>query len=113
MTDLKEAFTDVTAKRLATIYGTALLNAAEAEQSVPQVLEEIDSLIDDVFATDARLNALLSGAAVGRDVRREAIEKAFKGRASAVFYRFLLVLNDHDRLDIIRPIRWALHELSD
>jgi F-type H+-transporting ATPase subunit delta len=113
MTDPKEQFADVSAKRLATIYGEALLNAAEAAQSVPQVLEEIDSLIDDVFASDARLNTLLSGAAVGRYVRHEAIEKAFKGRATDAFYKFLLVLNDHDRLDLIRPIRSALHELSD
>src|ERR1017187_8645488 len=113
MTDPKEQFADVSAKRLATIYGEALLNAAEAAHSVPQVLEEIDSLIDDVFKSDARLSTLLSGAAVGRIVRKEAIEKAFKGRAGETFYKFLLVLNDHDRLDLIRPIRSALHELSD
>jgi F-type H+-transporting ATPase subunit delta len=113
MTDPNELFVDVSAKRLATIYAEALLNAAEAAKSVPEVLEEIDSLIDDVFAVDARLNALLSGAAVGRHVRHEAIEKAFKSRASSVFYKFLLVLNDHDRLDLIRPVRWAAHELND
>ena len=30
-----------------------------------------------------------------------------------VFDHFLLVLNDHDRLDLLRAIRRALHELSD
>jgi F-type H+-transporting ATPase subunit delta len=113
MIEPKEQFADVSAKRLATIYGEALLNAAQGANQVGVVLEEIDSLIDDVFKNDARLEALLAGAAVGRYTRKEALDKAFAAKASDTFYKFLLVLNDHDRLDLIRPIRWALHELND
>ena len=111
MIEPKEKFADVTVQRLASIYAEALLNAAG--EQLPQVLEEIDSLIDDIFKNDHRLEALLAGAAVGRKTREEAIRKTFKGRASDVFFKFLLVLNDHDRLDLIRPIRRAAHELSD
>jgi F-type H+-transporting ATPase subunit delta len=113
MTEPTEHFADVSAKRLATIYSEALLNAAQASNCVPQVLEEIDSLIDDVFKADPRLEALLAGAAVGRYARKDAIDKAFKGRASDTFYKLLLVLNDHDRLDLLRPLRRAVHELYD
>ena len=113
MTEPKEQFADTSAKRLATIYGEALLNAAQASDSVAQVLEEIDSLIDDVFKGNPQVEALLAGAAVGRKTREEAIKKAFASRASDTFYKFLLVLNDHDRLDLLRAIRRALHELSD
>ncbi|MSQ94677.1 MAG: ATP synthase F1 subunit delta [Gemmataceae bacterium] len=113
MIEPKEQFADISAKRLATVYGEALLNAAEAAGEVAQVLEEIDSVIDDVFRSDVRLEALLAGAAVGRKVRKLAIEKTFSTRASSTFYKFLLVLNDHERLDLIRPIRRALHELYD
>ena len=77
------------------------------------MLEEIDSLIDDVFKHDPRMEALLAGAAVGREARKEAIVKAFASRANETFYKFLLVLNDHDRLDLLRPVRRALHELND
>src|SRR5438552_13407884 len=111
MIEPKEQFADVTVQRLATIYGEALLNAAGAR--VPEVLEQIDSLIDDVFKNDRRLETLLAGAAVGRKTRHEAIQKTFSNRGSDIFYKFLLVLNDHDRLDLIRPIRRAVHELSD
>jgi F-type H+-transporting ATPase subunit delta len=111
MTEPKEQFADVTVQRLATIYGEALLNAAG--DRVPEVLEQIDSLIDDVFKIDPRLEALLAGAAVGRKTRHEAIVKTFQGRASEVFFQFLLVLNEHDRLDLLRPIRRAMHELND
>jgi F-type H+-transporting ATPase subunit delta len=113
MIEPKEQFADVSAKRLATIYSEALLNAAEQGGQVAQVLEEIDSLIDDVLKNDPRLEALFGGAAVGRKARKEAIEKAFAGRACDAVYKFLLVLNDHDRLDLIRPIRRALHDLYD
>ena len=113
MTEPKEQFADIGAKRLATIYSEALLNAAQASDSVAQVLEEIDSVIDDVFKGNPRLEALLAGAAVGRKTREEAIQKVFASRACDTFYKFLQVLNNHDRLDLLRPIRRALHELSD
>ena len=111
MSEPKEQFADVSAKRLATIYAEALLNAAEQAGIVPQVLEEIDSLIDDVFKDDPRLEGLFAGAAVGRKARKEAIQNAFAGRACDPVYKFLLVLNDHDRLDLMRPVRRALHDL--
>jgi F-type H+-transporting ATPase subunit delta len=113
MTDPKEQFADISVKRLATVYSEALYNAAASAGQSAEVLEEIDSLIDDVFKVDARLEALFAGAAVGRMIRAEAIDKVFQGRASGTFWKFLLVLNDHDRLDLIRPIRRALHDLND
>jgi F-type H+-transporting ATPase subunit delta len=113
MVEPKELFTDVSVKRLAAIYGEALFNAAEQLNVLPQVLEEVDSLIDDVFRGNPQVEVLLAGAAVGRKVREEAIEKVFAKTASEVFHRFMLVLNHHDRLDLIRPIRRALHELAD
>ena len=113
MIEPKEQFADVSAKRLATVYAEALLNAAQAADRVPSVLEELDSLIDDVFKDDRRLEQIFGGAAIGRLARKEAIEKAFASRASDTFYKFLLVLNDHDRLDLIRPVRWAVRELND
>ncbi len=113
MIEPKEQFADISVKRLAGVYAEALLNSAEAANSVAQVLEEIDSLIDDVFAHDPRLEALLAGAAIGRKARKEAIDKALAGKACDTVYKFVLVLNDHDRLDMIRPIRRSLHELHD
>jgi F-type H+-transporting ATPase subunit delta len=103
----------VSAQRLAGVYAEALLNAAEARNCVPQVLAEIDSLIDDVFPGNRELGALITSGAVGRKTRKEVIDKAFSARASDVFYKFMLVLNDHERLDLFRPIRRALHELHD
>lgn len=113
MVEPKEQFADVSTQRLAAIYAEALLNAAEDRHCVPVVLEEIDSLIEDIGNKNEPLRALLLGGAVGRKTRTAAIEKAFSGRASDTFYKFLRVLNDHERLDLMRPIRRALHDLHD
>src|SRR5262249_29489523 len=113
MIEPKEQFADVSAQRLAATYAEALLNVAEAQQCVAEVLEEIDSLVDDVLPANRPLGALITSGAVGRKTRKAAIDKAFGNRANPVFYHFLLVLNDHERLDLIRSIRRALHDLHD
>ena len=63
-------------------YTASAARAAEKTNQAAELLEEIDSLIDDVFKNDRRLEALFAGAAVGRNARREAIDKAFKGRST-------------------------------
>jgi F-type H+-transporting ATPase subunit delta len=104
---------DVGAERLARVYAEALLAAADQAGQAAQVMEATDSLIDDVFQNDPQLETLFSAAALGRNARREALEKAFAHRGGDVFYKFLMVLNEHERLDLLRPVRRALHELDD
>jgi F-type H+-transporting ATPase subunit delta len=104
---------DVSVQRLARVYATALLDAAAKQNVQPAaVLEEIDSLIDDVLSNNTQLDVLLTGHAVGRKARREALQKAFDGRASDFFLRFLMVLNEHERLELLRPIRAAAHAIE-
>src|SRR5947209_3297641 len=91
-----EHHTDVSAERLARVYAEALQGAADSTGQTQEVIAEIDSLIDDVLRNDSLLESLFAGAAVGRHARRAAIEKAFTGRASDVFRKFLLVLNEHE-----------------
>jgi F-type H+-transporting ATPase subunit delta len=105
---------DVSVQRLARVYAAALFAALDqAGQDPAPVLEEVDSLLDDVIRNNRALANLLAGAAVGRKTRHAAIEGAFAGRASPLFYNFLQVLNDHERLDLLPAIRAALHELDD
>src|SRR5437879_241955 len=102
---------DVGAERLARVYAESLLKAAEGQAT--QVIEELDSLIDDVFVSAPQLETIFAGAAIGRNARGAALEKVFATRASPPFYKFLRVLNEHERLELLRPIRHALHELED
>jgi F-type H+-transporting ATPase subunit delta len=104
---------DVGARRIARVYAEALLNAAQGRQQVEPILEEIDSLASDVIAVDERAAAVFSSAALGRKARTEILEKVFKPRASELFYQFLLVLNDHERLDLLPIINSEIRALND
>src|SRR5262245_21534357 len=104
---------DVSARRIARVYAEALLNAADKKGQTAQVLDELDGLIDDVFNRHAQLEVLFSAAAVGRHARQAAIEKAFTGNTGETFVNFLLVLNEHERLELLRAIRQGAHEIND
>src|SRR5215475_5213269 len=85
---------DVGAQRIARVYAEALLGAAGDQAAA--VVEELDSLIHDVFPADPRFEGFLSAPAVGRKTKGEVLRKVFEGRASTLFLNFLLVLNEHD-----------------
>jgi F-type H+-transporting ATPase subunit delta len=100
-------------QRVARVYAEALLNAADRRQQADEVLTDLEGLVREVFTTDPQFEAFLSSSAIGRERKAEAIRKAFEGRAAEVFVNFLLVLNDHQRLDLLRPIAAAYRELRD
>ena len=99
--------------RISRIYAEALMAAAQQKGETDRVLEELDSLVDDVFKNHPQLETLFSSAALGRYARRDALNKAFDNRCSETFLSFLHILNEHDRLDLLRSIRQAVHELDD
>jgi F-type H+-transporting ATPase subunit delta len=108
-----ETVLDAGSQRVARVYAEALLDAAARREQTEQVLDELNSLIDDLFAADPQFEAFLAGGAIGRKPKAQVIHHAFDGRASDVFRNFLLVLNDHQRLDLLRGIRDAAKELYD
>jgi F-type H+-transporting ATPase subunit delta len=108
-----EPIADVSAQRVARVYAEALLNAAEKQGQSEQVLESLESLIRDVFSAEPQLEAFLQSSAVGRERKAQLIDKVFEGKASQVFVDFLKVLNQHERLDLLRPILRAAKELRD
>jgi F-type H+-transporting ATPase subunit delta len=115
MTDAKRAkpVGDVTAQRVARVYAEALLNAADKQGAGEGILDEYRSLVDDVLASNPDVETLLFSAALGRTKREEALEKMLANRASPLFANFLLVLNRHERFELLRPILVALQELHD
>src|SRR5262249_40685636 len=60
-----------------------------------------------------QLEMFFASSAVGRDRKQEILEKTFRGRAIDLFVNFLLVLNRHDRLDVIWAVRAAYRDLLD
>jgi len=103
---------DVGGQRIGKVYAEALLNTAEKQGRAGEILQEFDALVD-VFRRDPDLERFFTSSAIGRDRKQEILEKTFKGRADDVFFDFLLVLNRHDRLDVIRAVHAAYRELFD
>lgn len=105
--------TDVEAQRVARVYAESLLNSVEKQGHADEVVADLDALVTEVFPSHPNFETFLASGAVGRDRKEPVIRKAFDGRASELFVNFLLVLNRHDRLDLLRPIRAELHALHD
>jgi F-type H+-transporting ATPase subunit delta len=103
---------DVQSLRVARVYAEGLLNAAAKQGLVRQVLDELDSLVTEVFTHYPGLEAFLGSGAVSRDQKDPVIQKVFQGRASELFTNLLLVLNRHDRLDLLRLVRVAAHDID-
>lgn len=104
---------DVGSQRVARVYAEALLNAAEKRGLAQETGDDLQELVASVFARDGQFEAFLTSTAIGRDRKEQAIRQAFQGRASDTFVDFLLVLNEHDRLDLLRAMRMAYAELLD
>jgi F-type H+-transporting ATPase subunit delta len=90
---------------LARVYADSLVAAAkEANEDPAEVVGELQSLIHDVFRAQPDAEKFLATLAVSRDRKAAAIREIMTGRASELFVHFLLVLNQHNRLDILREI---------
>jgi F-type H+-transporting ATPase subunit delta len=108
-----EPTADVGAQRVAHVYAEALLNAADKQGQSEQVLESLESLIRDLFPAEPQFEIFLTSSAVGRDRKAQVIDKVFENKASVLFVDFLKVLNQHERLNLLRPILAAAKELRD
>src|SRR5260370_21617526 len=108
-----ETVLEVNTQRIARVYAEALLRAAERHDLAAEIFDELQALVDQVFKADPLFEEFLSSGAVDRKRKAEIIESTFAGRASDLFINFLLVLNDHDRAGLLRPIRAAYRELLD
>lgn len=101
------------AARIARTYAEALMNVADKRDQADAVGEELASLVNDVFKTEPRLEAILATPAIKRSTKEPLIRRAFEGKASDLVLDFLLTLNKHDRLDLLRSIYLAYRDMRD
>jgi F-type H+-transporting ATPase subunit delta len=104
---------DVTAQRVARVYAEALLKSAQKQNAADEVLEDLQGLVQDVFQKQPLFEVFLGSYAIGRKHKTAVLQSAFKDRINPIFFNFLMVLNAHDRLELLRPIRAAYRELND
>jgi F-type H+-transporting ATPase subunit delta len=100
-------------QRVAEVYATAYVNAAEKAGEVDGAAADFLALVDELLPTLPNVETYLSSAVVPVLSRSEVIDKAFTGRATTTFVNFLQVLNLHGRLNLLRAIRMELRDLMD
>jgi len=111
--EAREFFADVTAQRIAGVYAESLFAVAVQHNEVDDVLNQLTELTQEIFARHPELEEFFTSRAVSREHKVAVLEHTFQGRASDIFLNFLLVLNHHDRLDLIRPVLHTFRELYD
>jgi len=102
---------DLGSAQVGKLYAQAFLGATESAGQTDALLDEFDSVITDVLDKFPKLEAVLASAVVLPDEKTATLDRVFGGKASPLVLNFLKVVARHGRLDAIRAIHQAAHEL--
>jgi F-type H+-transporting ATPase subunit delta len=108
-----ESSVDVRSQQVAHVYSEALYNAAQKQGKAEALLEQLQSLVSELFAAEPLLEKFLASGAIRRDVKRATIDRAFGGKADPLLVDFLQVLNSHGRLGLVRAAALAYRDIHD
>ena len=89
--------------QIARVYAQALYDAAAGKGEIDALFEEYGSFLADLLDREPAFEQLLDSAIVSRADKAAVLERVLAGRSSPLFLHYLLVLNDHGRLNLIRP----------
>jgi F-type H+-transporting ATPase subunit delta len=109
----RRAEIDPRSRQVGMTYAKALLGAAEKAGVADAVLAELDSLVADVLDRFPRWETVLASGLIPAEEKTAMLDRALGGQASTLLLNFLKVLAQHGRLDALRPIGQAAHELHD
>ncbi len=109
----RESSFDRETQRLARVYAKALFEAASQRNEADAVREELEEFFQHVMPLDSVVASFLRSGSLGRVRRAEILEKAFLPRVSELFGNLLMVLNEHERLDLFRAVGASYFALCD
>jgi len=106
---------DIDVLRVARVYAEALFDAADKAGKIDAMWDTFVALVGRPLrrtesATDPMVALVVN---VPRAQREAIVRKALTGRVDDLFLNFLLVLNHHDRLAIVRAVASVYRELMD
>jgi F-type H+-transporting ATPase subunit delta len=102
--DVSGTVFDDPAPELTRVYADALLGAAETAGQPDELLGELEELISDVWDGQPGFESLMTSAAVDGAEKARILNEAFSASASSTVLNFLLVLNRHGRLGLLRQV---------
>lgn len=102
---------DTGQQQVGALYARSLLSAAEGAGQTEAILAELDSFVEDVLDKLPQFESMLSTALVAPEEKVALLDRSLQGQASTLFLNFLKVAANHGRLDSLRAIRRAAHEV--
>jgi F-type H+-transporting ATPase subunit delta len=98
---------------LARTYAEALVNVAEKEGQVEEVVNELGAVESDLLGPNPQFAELLASPLLPAAEKDRILVQTLEGRALPAVVRFLRVLNQRGRLGLIGPVAAAARELWD
>lgn len=105
--------TDHVPDALARVYAAALFDLAKAgggRDAIEHTQGELEDILE-IARQDRAFGEFLASRIVASEARSEALGRIFRGRCSDLTLRFLLTLNQKERLSHLGPIAAAFDEL--
>src|SRR4051794_6253159 len=102
---------DVKTQSVARVYAEALYAVAQQHHAVEEIGQQLSTLLTDIAGADPMIRTFFTGGVSGRDAHRHVLTNTLKDRIHPVLLNYLLVLNDHERLEMLRPVLILYREM--
>jgi F-type H+-transporting ATPase subunit delta len=97
---------------LAVAYAQAMLDLANESKNAESIGQELRAL-RQIVESDVKFGQVLADPAIGGEERGQLLHRVFDGRVSALIQKFLGLLNEKGRLNILSEIAAAFADLLD
>src|ERR1700722_19974327 len=104
---------DLGTQRLARIYAAALFQAALERNEVIPLQEELEAFFLEVMPADPSVGLFFASGGLGRTQRTEVLQKVWLPRVSETLGNLLMVLNEHERLNLFSSVGAAFFALCE
>ena len=95
------------------VYAKALIGAATTAGSLEVVIDQLHSLVEDVFKKKPEFEMALSSPSVSQEQKNALLDRVFSNRIDVTLLRFLKILCRRNRLGSIRSIEEAASRMRD
>jgi F-type H+-transporting ATPase subunit delta len=99
--------------RLARVYSEALYAAAQKQGQAEALGQELNVVASELVGRSASIATFLQSAAITRNAKLPVLKAAFENRVSPLFFQFLGVLNQNNRLAILPEVAQAYQRILD
>jgi F-type H+-transporting ATPase subunit delta len=103
---------DIGSQHVARVYAEALLQTAAKGNKADDILAELHDLVFNVMGPNPQLAVFFADKTVSKEKKADLLQKVFPGKVSDLLGNFLLVLNEHERLQLLHPILQAYIALN-